>query len=113
MQPNGTSPVRDAGDIGAQASGLGAEFRHLISDIEDLVRSATHLSGDDLARARGLIDERLTAAKETLNAASGAVAQKARYTAEVTDTYVHEQPWRAVGIAAAVGLIIGVLMMRR
>lgn len=113
MQPNGTIPARDAGDMGAQASGLGAEFRHLISDIEDLVRSATHLSGDELARARGLINDRLAAAKETLDAASGAMAQKARYTAEATDSYVHEQPWRAIGIAAAVGLIIGIVMMRR
>jgi ElaB/YqjD/DUF883 family membrane-anchored ribosome-binding protein len=31
----------------------------------------------------------------------------------VTDDYVHENPWQAIGIAAAVGLVAGLLMNRR
>jgi ElaB/YqjD/DUF883 family membrane-anchored ribosome-binding protein len=33
--------------------------------------------------------------------------------ARATDDYVHEHPWRAVGAAAGVGLIIGLLISRR
>ena len=33
--------------------------------------------------------------------------------AKTTDTYVHENPWRAVGIAAGVGLLLGLLIGRR
>ena len=32
---------------------------------------------------------------------------------EATDAYVHENPWAAVGIAAAVGIIIGFVASRR
>ena len=33
--------------------------------------------------------------------------------ARVTDDYVHDNPWQAIGIAAAVGVLVGLLMNRR
>ena len=33
--------------------------------------------------------------------------------AQTTDEFVHEHPWKAVGIAAGVGLIVGLLIGRR
>jgi len=38
---------------------------------------------------------------------------KTRAAAKATDAYVHESPWTAVGIAAGVGLLVGVLIGRR
>ncbi len=38
---------------------------------------------------------------------------RARKTAETTNTYVHEQPWNAIGASAAVGLLLGYLLARR
>lgn len=37
----------------------------------------------------------------------------ARQAARYTDTYVHDNPWRAIGIGAAAGLLIGYLVSRR
>jgi ElaB/YqjD/DUF883 family membrane-anchored ribosome-binding protein len=45
--------------------------------------------------------------------AEQAALVKAKAAAEATDTYVHENPWQAVGIAAGVGLVIGLLIGRR
>ena len=45
--------------------------------------------------------------------AEDAILFKARQTAHATDEYVHENPWRSVGVAAAVGVIIGMLIGRR
>ena len=33
--------------------------------------------------------------------------------ARATDDWVHENPWAAVGVAAGVGLVLGVLISRR
>ena len=40
-------------------------------------------------------------------------ADKAREAARATDDFVHEEPWKAVGVAAALGLALGVLIGRR
>ena len=33
--------------------------------------------------------------------------------AKVTDNYVHEHPWKAIGIAAAIAFLLGLLVSRR
>jgi ElaB/YqjD/DUF883 family membrane-anchored ribosome-binding protein len=38
---------------------------------------------------------------------------KGRKIAHDTDVYVHEKPWRAIGVAGAVGLLLGMLIIRR
>jgi len=38
---------------------------------------------------------------------------KAQTTAATTDTYVHENPWTAIGFSTSIGLIIGLLIGRR
>ena len=48
------------------------------------------------------------------NADAQAVAlDKAKAAGRAADDYVHENPWRSVGIAAGAGLIIGLLIGRR
>jgi ElaB/YqjD/DUF883 family membrane-anchored ribosome-binding protein len=41
------------------------------------------------------------------------VVDKGKQAARVTDEYVHDHPWRAVAVAAGIGLIIGLLIGRR
>jgi ElaB/YqjD/DUF883 family membrane-anchored ribosome-binding protein len=38
------------------------------------------------------------------------VTNKSKAAAEATDAYVHENPWKVVGMAAGLGLIIGLLL---
>ena len=39
--------------------------------------------------------------------------EKGKKIAHDTDTYVHEHPWRAIGMSAALGVLIGMLIARR
>jgi ElaB/YqjD/DUF883 family membrane-anchored ribosome-binding protein len=57
--------------------------------------------------------ESLRSARDTLTDAEVALRAKSREVARVTDDYVHENPYRSIGVAAAVGLIIGCLLTRR
>jgi ElaB/YqjD/DUF883 family membrane-anchored ribosome-binding protein len=62
---------------------------------------------------RAKVGESLAVAKVKMTEAEQAALVKAKAAAEATDTYVHENPWQAVGIAAGVGLVIGLLIGRR
>jgi ElaB/YqjD/DUF883 family membrane-anchored ribosome-binding protein len=33
--------------------------------------------------------------------------------ARATDEYVHDNPWQAIGVAAAVGFLLGLVVARR
>ena len=105
------------GRVGAKSSFIAAidvlpsrvsrEFHNFVADIEDLIAKTTSLTGEDLARAKAQIGERIAAAKVSIEEMGGVIVQRARKTAAATDTYVREQPWKAVGIGAGVGLLLG------
>lgn len=42
-----------------------------------------------------------------------AVVTRTREAAETTDQYVHENPWKVIGIAAGLGFVLGVLLAPR
>jgi ElaB/YqjD/DUF883 family membrane-anchored ribosome-binding protein len=56
---------------------------------------------------------RLRDAKERLIDAEAALIDKTKAAARATDDFVHDEPWKAVGVAAALGLALGVLIGRR
>jgi ElaB/YqjD/DUF883 family membrane-anchored ribosome-binding protein len=41
------------------------------------------------------------------------VQRQARQALAAGDSYVHEQPWEAIGAAAVAGLLVGLLVLRR
>ena len=88
------------------------DLRVVVADAEELLRATAGQAGEKVSAARERIQENLAAAKVRLAAAQEAVAVKTKQAAKVTDEYVHENPWKAVGIAAGVGLIVGMLISR-
>ena len=59
------------------------------------------------------VSVRLRDAKERVLDLEAAVVDKTKAAARATDDFVHEEPWKAVGVAAALGLALGVLIGRR
>lgn len=88
------------------------DMRVVVRDAEELLRATAGQAGDKVASARERIQESLVVAKERLVAAEHAVVEKTKQAAKATDEYVHENPWKSVGIAAGAGLIIGMLISR-
>ncbi|MDE2463375.1 MAG: DUF883 family protein, partial [Alphaproteobacteria bacterium] len=41
-----------------------------------------------------------------------AVVERSKAAAQATDDYVHDHPWKAIGMAAALGLAVGLLINR-
>jgi ElaB/YqjD/DUF883 family membrane-anchored ribosome-binding protein len=92
---------------------LASDLRVVVADAEELLRATAGQMGEKAVIARERIQESLRAAKDKLSRAEEAVVDKTKAAARATDDYVHEHPWGAVGIAAAVGLVIGMLISRR
>ena len=92
---------------------MAGDFRTMINDSEDLLKAAATVSGEGFAVARSKFEEKLRRAKATLADASQPVFNRAKETVAVTDDYVHGNPWTAVGVAIAAGVLIGFLAAKR
>jgi ElaB/YqjD/DUF883 family membrane-anchored ribosome-binding protein len=92
---------------------LREHFKDALADAEALVKATAELSGDSLTAARTRARDSVRIAKARLEEAQDVVVQKAKGAANATDTYVRESPWEAIGIAAGVGVLVGVLLARR
>lgn len=90
-----------------------ADFKVVVADTEELLRATASQAGDKAADLRVKIQGRLADAKIRLADAEAALVDKAKLVGRATDDYVNDNPWRSVGIAAGVGLIIGLLIGRR
>ena len=89
------------------------DFRIVVADAEELLRATASQAGEKVTAARERIQDSLHAAKVKLAEAEDVIVQQGRLAVRATDEYVQENPWRAVGIAAGVGLVIGLLIGRR
>jgi ElaB/YqjD/DUF883 family membrane-anchored ribosome-binding protein len=89
------------------------DFKIVVADAEELLRATASQAGEKVSAARERVQDSLHKAKVKLAEAEDVIVQKGKLAARATDEYVHENPWRAVGIGAGVGLIIGLLIGRR
>ena len=91
---------------------LAHDLRVVVSDAEELLRVTAGQAGEKVSAARERIQGNLTAAKERLADAQESLIKQTKQAAKVTDEYVHENPWKAIGMAAGIGLVVGVLIAR-
>lgn len=89
-----------------------SELHHFLTDIEDLIREATSLTGEELQQVRLKINASLATARNALEKMGGEISESAKSSAASTNEYVHHQPWVAVGVGAVVGLLAGFLLTR-
>jgi ElaB/YqjD/DUF883 family membrane-anchored ribosome-binding protein len=92
---------------------LVADLKVVVADAEELLRATAAQAGEKAAAARERIQASLASAKEKLSEAERIALAKAKEAAKATDEYVHDHPWKAVGIAAGVGFVLGLLIGRR
>ncbi len=89
------------------------DFAEMLTEAEDLMKRAASETGDRAKDLRSQVEAKLRAAKSRLQEMQGDALDSAKAAARVTDDYVHDNPWAAIGAAAAVGFIVGLLMNRR
>ncbi|HSH54120.1 MAG TPA: DUF883 family protein [Methylotenera sp.] len=90
-----------------------SDFKVVVSDAEALIKATANQGGEALTALRTKAGESLATAKVKLADAQTAVVEKSKVAAKATDHYVHDNPWKAIGFAAGVGLVVGLLIGRR
>jgi ElaB/YqjD/DUF883 family membrane-anchored ribosome-binding protein len=87
-------------------AGLEAGRARLAQDIAAIASEAAELIKDTSGH-------NLRLAKEALAKARTAIRGGSKDAAEATGEFVHSHPLQAIGVAAAIGLLAGVLLARR
>jgi ElaB/YqjD/DUF883 family membrane-anchored ribosome-binding protein len=90
-----------------------SDMKAVVSDAEEILRATTDIAGDRVGEVRERIAERLRDAKIRIADAESIVVDRTKAAARATDDYVNENPWRAVGLAAGIGLLLGIIIGRR
>jgi ElaB/YqjD/DUF883 family membrane-anchored ribosome-binding protein len=106
MEPE-TTPVRKAKRY------ANANINDFLDNVDDLTKAIKDVETPDIARVRAKVKMALGAAKSALADSATQVRGQASQLTKTTDSYVRDNPWQVVGIAAVVGVVLGVIMSRR
>jgi ElaB/YqjD/DUF883 family membrane-anchored ribosome-binding protein len=87
-----------------------SDVKVVLSDAEDLLKQAASTTGDRAVELREKAVTSLKRAREKLMDVQDSMYERGKAAARATDDFVHDSPWRAVGIAAAVGFLAGLLV---
>lgn len=98
---------------GHAVSDRASELKNLVADVEDLVKKVADVDDAEIAAMRAKVEQTLARAKSAATESFANIRDQAREATEATDEYVHESPWTAIGVAAAVGVLIGFIASRR
>jgi ElaB/YqjD/DUF883 family membrane-anchored ribosome-binding protein len=98
-----------AGEFNRAKGKMADDLKMIVSDGEDLLKAAANASGEGFTAARAKFAEKVMSAKAKLADVSQPMVEKARQA----DDYVHGSPWTVIGVAAAVGMLIGFLAAKR
>lgn len=94
-------------------SAASGEIKYLIADVEELMARISDLKDADVVRVRGKVQRAVDATKQSLADSALSLRRRAKAAASSADDYVRDSPWQAVGIAALVGAVVGILATRR
>jgi ElaB/YqjD/DUF883 family membrane-anchored ribosome-binding protein len=89
------------------------DLKVVMRDAEALLRATSAQTGEKIQQVRAQAEESLRQARTRLSALEDDAMQRAREVATATEGYVRENPWQAIGVAAGVGLLVGLLLSGR
>ena len=97
------------GDVSSKDK-LVNDLKNLVADAEELLKATASQAGEKITEARQKIEQSLVEGKKALADAEKTLLVKSKECAAIADDYVRENPWTAVGVAAGVGLVLGLLI---
>jgi len=97
----------------ASAEQLMDDLQTVLEDAEALLSATAGQAGERVQQVRARAEETVRAVRDRLAAAQDELTRRAREALGDADDYVHENPWQALGIAAGVAFLIGLLAGRR
>ena len=84
------------------------DVKVLSRDVQELLKATASVAGEKAAEVRAKVQDKLAVVQDKLADAQEQVKAKGQAAIAVTDEYVRDNPWNAVGIAAGVGFLLGI-----
>ncbi|TWI55715.1 ElaB/YqjD/DUF883 family membrane-anchored ribosome-binding protein [Pseudomonas duriflava] len=112
-QSSGTDKQTHREHLHEAQDALSAEFATLIADAEKLLKHTASSASSQVEELRSRLNETLGRTKEAMMSRQSSVSDQSRAALEATEDYVIEHPLKAVGIAAGIGFVVGLLFSRR
>lgn len=97
----------------SQPNPVSRDIQNVVSDAQDLLKTVQDQGGDKVSEMRAKVQSQIDAARQSLSELQANVQDGAKVAMNTTDEYVRSNPWRAVGISAGIGALIGFLIARR
>jgi ElaB/YqjD/DUF883 family membrane-anchored ribosome-binding protein len=97
----------------ANTDKLMKDLHLVVQDAEELLKATAGQAGEKVSAVRARAEESIRAAKARLAETGEHMVEGTRVAAQVTDKYVHDNPWTVVGVGAGLGFLIGYLIGRR
>ena len=92
---------------------LTADLKAVVHDAEALLKATAGDAGAKFGGVRDRLEESVKVTRARVAEMEDAVITQTKAAAKAADVYVHENPWPSIGVAAAAGLVLGVLIGRR
>jgi ElaB/YqjD/DUF883 family membrane-anchored ribosome-binding protein len=88
------------------------DFNAVVNEGEQLLKSVVDEGGDKANALSAKMESNLKAAKNRLRQIEESAIETTKTAVRATDNYVHENPWRVIGVSAGIGVVIGLLLNR-
>ncbi|MBC8023169.1 MAG: DUF883 domain-containing protein [Burkholderiales bacterium] len=107
--------TRSASTMGSNSNSnpIARDIQNVVSDAQELLKTVQSEGQTKLTEVKGQVQAKLDNAKQMIGQLGTTVQDGAKDAMDTTDAYVRSNPWRAVGISAAVGAFVGFLIARR
>ncbi len=82
----------------------------LSETLEEVLRSSGDPADQKYIELKARAEQALEEVKNRVSHASDSYYYRAKQAVYKADDYVHEKPWQGIGVGAAVGLVLGLLL---
>lgn len=92
---------------------LTADVNAVLLDAEELLKQAGRATGEEAKELRSRAQAALVRAKDSLVEFEQRAVAQTKAAAQATDSWVHEHPWTAIGVAAGLAFLVGLAVNRK
>ena len=105
--------ISSQGSVQGSKEALVTDIKRVVGDADALLKGVANSTMQEIATVRTKLGTRLVNAKSRIGEVSVAVSGKAKVAADATGAYVGDHPWKALGVTAVAGVLLGFFMRRR
>lgn len=100
-------------DIRAREEEFVEQVKSSLDEAERMLQQAAEATGEKAEELREHAMRTLRRTREHLYSTQDELMARGRRAVRATDDYVHDNPWRAIGMAGLIGVLVGALICRR